>query len=91
MPFTPNRLTKLVRDDVAAADLAKRSSCHLLRHTCATLMVEGGADTRFIQQLLGHAELSITQIYTQVSIQQLKQVHSACHPAKLERNSKAGK
>ena len=51
-------------------------------------MLEGGADTRFIQQLLGHAELSTTQIYTQVSIQQLKQVHSATHPAKLERPAK---
>lgn len=84
-PFTPNRLTQLVREYIDAADLGKRGSCHLLRHTCATLMLEGGADTRFIQQLLGHAELSTTQIYTQVSIQQLKQVHSATHPAKLER------
>jgi integrase/recombinase XerD len=84
-PFTPNRLTQLVRELIDAADLGKRGSCHLLRHTCATLMLEGGADIRFIQQLLGHAELSTTQIYTQVSIQQLKQVHSATHPAKLER------
>jgi len=51
-------------------------------------MLEGEADIRFIQQLLGHAELSTTQIYTQVSIQQLKQVHSATHPAKLERPQK---
>lgn len=83
-PFTPNRLTQLVRDYIDAADLGKRGSCHLLRHTCATLMLEGGADIRFIQQLLGHAELSTTEIYTQVSIQQLKQVHTATHPAKIE-------
>ena len=83
-PFTPNRLTQLVRDYIDAAELGKRGSCHLFRHTCATLMLEGGADIRFIQQLLGHAELSTTQIYTQVSIQQLKQVHSATHPARLE-------
>jgi len=51
------------------------------------LMLEGGADIRFIQQLLGHAELSTTQIYTQVSIQQLKQVHSVTHPARLERSA----
>jgi integrase len=68
-----------------AAEIGKRGSCHLFRHTCATLMLEGGADIRFIQQLLGHAELSTTQIYTQVSIQQLKQVHSATHPARLEK------
>lgn len=84
-PFTPNRLPQLVRDYIDQADIGKRGSCHLLRHTCATLMLEGGADIRFIQQLLGHAELTTTQIYTQVSIQQLKQVHSATHPARLER------
>ena len=44
-----------------------RGSCHLLRHTCATLMLEGGADIRFIQQLLGHANLDTTAIYTQVT------------------------
>jgi integrase/recombinase XerD len=87
-PFTPNRLTQLVREYIDAADLGKRGSCHLLRHTCATLMLEGGADIRFIQQLLGHARLDTTQIYTQVSIQQLKQVHSLTHPAKLERSQK---
>ena len=47
----------------------------------ATLMLEGGADIRFIQQMLGHAELSTTEIYTHVSIRMLKQVHSATHPA----------
>ena len=84
--FTPNRLTQLVRDYINAAELGKSGSCHLLRHTCATLMLENGADIRFIQQLLGHAELTTTQIYTQVSIQKLKQVHSACHPsASLEK------
>lgn len=88
-PFTPNRLTQLVREHITAADLGKTGSCHLLRHTCATLMLEGGADTRFIQQLLGHAELSTTQIYTQVSIRQLKQVHTACHPARLEAPAKS--
>jgi len=78
-----------VREYIDAAELGKRGSCHLLRHTCATLMLENGADIRFIQQLLGHAELSTTQIYTQVSIQKLKQVHAATHPARLERNGEA--
>jgi len=81
--FTPDRLTQLVRGYVNAADLGKSGSCHLLRHTMATLMLENGADIRYIQAMLGHAELSTTQIYTQVSIRKLKEIHSATHPAKV--------
>ena len=84
LTFEPNRLTQLVRDTIDAAQIGKTGSCHLFRHTCATLMLEGGADIRFIQQLLGHAKLETTQIYTQVSIRMLKQVHTATHPARLE-------
>jgi integrase/recombinase XerD len=81
LSFTPNRLTQLVRDYIDLADIGKRGSCHLFRHTMATLMLEGGADIRFIQQMLGHAKLETTQIYTQVSIRQLKEIHDATHPA----------
>ena len=80
--FAANRMTQLVRNYVAAADTGKTGSCHLLRHTMATLMLEGGADIRFIQAMLGHAELSTTQIYTQVSIRMLKQIHTATHPGR---------
>ncbi len=80
-PFEAGRLTQLVRDYVDAAETGKRGSCHLFRHTMATLMLENGADVRFIQQQLGHAELSTTQIYTQVSIRMLKEVHTRTHPA----------
>ena len=80
------RLTQLVREYVLAADTGKSGSCHLFRHTCATLMLEGGADIRYIQEMLGHVELSTTQIYTQVSIRRLKTVHSLTHPsAKIEK------
>jgi len=48
-------------------------------------MLENGADIRFIQAMLGHAELSTTQIYTQVSIRKLKEIHSLTHPARLEK------
>jgi len=86
--FTPNRLTQMVREYVAAAAIGKTGACHLFRHMMATLMLEGGADIRFIQQMLGHAELSTTQIYTQVSIRKLKEIHTATHPgAKLERGA----
>jgi integrase/recombinase XerD len=82
----PNRLTQLVREYVAAADTGKKGACHLFRHTMATVMLENGADIRYIQEMLGHVELSTTQIYTQVSIRQLKAVHALTHPsAKLER------
>lgn len=84
--FSANGMTALVRGYVVAADLGKRGACHLFRHTMATLMLEGGADIRFIQQMLGHVKLETTQIYTQVSIRQLKEIHTATHPsAKLER------
>lgn len=45
-----------------------------------TLMLEGGADVRFIREMLGHAKLETTQIYTQVSIRKLKEIHAATHP-----------
>ena len=83
--FTPNRITQLVREYVDKAALGKRGSCHLFRHTMATLMLENGADIRFIQAMLGHAKLDTTQIYTQVSIRKLKAIHTATHPGRLAR------
>jgi site-specific recombinase XerC len=61
------------------------AACHLLRHACATHMLENGADIRFIQALLGHSDLSTTEGYTRVSILQLKAVHERTHPARLTR------
>jgi integrase/recombinase XerD len=86
--FSPNRLTQLVRGYVNAADTGKKGACHLFRHTMATVMLENGADIRYIQEMLGHVELSTTQIYTQVSIRKLQAVHALTHPtAKLERSA----
>lgn len=86
-PFSPNRLSIMVSQYVSAADIGKQGSCHLFRHSMATLMLENGADIRFIQQMLGHAQLETTQVYTRVSIRKLKDVHTATHPAKLSRGS----
>lgn len=80
-PFSLDHMTFTVRNHVAAAKLNKMGACHLFRHTMATLMLEGGADIRFIQEMLGHSKLSTTQMYTQVSIRMLKQIHTATHPA----------
>ena len=83
-PFSLDHLTTLVGHYVDAARIGKHGSCHLFRHTMATLMLEGGADIRFIQAMLGHADLRTTQIYTHVAIRQLQEVHRATHPANLE-------
>lgn len=79
-PFSLDRLTQLVREYVKTSGVAKEGACHLFRHTLATVMLEGGADIRYVQAMLGHAELSTTQIYAQVSIRALQAVHSATHP-----------
>jgi integrase len=81
--FQPNAMTTLVRHYVERSGVGKKGACHLFRHTMATLMLEGGADIRFIQAMLGHAELSTTEIYTQVSIRLLQSVHAATHPGRM--------
>lgn len=78
--FEKNRLGDLVRRYLDWAGIGLAGACHLLRHACATHMLENGADIRYIQALLGHADLRSTQIYTQVSILKLKEVHAATHP-----------
>ena len=80
-PFTPNHLSWLARQYVKSARIGKGGACHIFRHTMATLMLEGGADIRYIQAMLGHVRLDTTQIYTHVSIRMLKQVHTNTHPA----------
>ncbi len=83
-PITPKHLSALVTGYVERASVGKAGSCHLFRHTCATLMLEHGADIRHVQEQLGHACLQTTQVYTHVSIRRLKEVHAATHPgAKL--------
>ena len=84
-----NHVTDLVRGYVQAG-VGKPGGCHLFRHTAATLMLEGGADIRFIQAMLGHEKLTTTQIYTKVAIHKLKEVHERTHPgAKVGRNRTA--
>lgn len=80
-PFKGTQLGDRVRKLIVAAGIDKPGSCHIFRHTMATCMLDNGADIRFIQAMLGHADLNTTQIYTQVSIAKLKAVHALTHPA----------
>ncbi len=87
-PMHPDHLTSLGGKYRKAAGVEKRGSCHIFRHSAATLMLENGADVRLIQEMLGHSNLSTTSIYTRVSIRQLKEVHEATHPgAALEKKT----
>ena len=84
-PLSPNNLCSLVSRHVHASGLTHAGGCHLFRHAMATLMLENGADIRFIQAMLGHVKLTTTEIYTHISVKKLKEIHTATHPsAKLE-------
>ena len=90
-PASGNHSSEIVAQAFFKADIGKQGSCHLFRHTAATLMLKGGAEIRSIQQMLGHASLDTTQIYTRVSIHQLKAVHDATHPgARIKRRHAKG-
>jgi len=79
-PFVKNRLSGLVKGYLQAIGIEGYGSCHLFRHSMATLMLENGADLRFIQAMLGHADLNTTTIYTRVAIGKLKDVYARTHP-----------
>lgn len=71
---------KIVTAAGARAGLSARLSPHVLRHSCATHMLDHGADIRVVQELLGHASLSTTQVYTKVSPERLRAVYEQAHP-----------
>jgi integrase/recombinase XerC len=77
-------MQKMVHHYACASGIEKRVHPHTLRHTFATHMLDGGADLRVVQELLGHADLSSTQIYTHVTKQQARKVYLKSHPLASE-------
>jgi integrase/recombinase XerD len=80
--FRVGQLTEKVKDYFLACGIDKPGACHLFRHTMATGMLENGADLRYIQDMLGHADISTTTLYTRVSISALREVYERTHPGK---------
>ena len=80
-PMAANGIYIIVKTCARDAGIKKKVTAHGLRHTCATHMLKNGAPVRHLQELLGHASLESTQIYTHVTINDLKEVHAKYHPS----------
>jgi len=86
-PITRQRVWQVVND--ASAQSTRHASPHMLRHSCATHMVENGADLRTVQTILGHADISTTQVYTHLALDRLNRVYKQHHPRGKRRPEKA--
>ncbi len=80
----PTVLGRIIKKWAEIAGIGKRVTCHTFRHSCATHMLKGGADIRYVQKQLGHRSIRSTERYLKIEITDLKEVHGRCHP--LERD-----
>jgi site-specific recombinase XerD len=81
------RMQKIIKKYSSLCGLDKKVHPHVLRHTFATHMLDGGADLRVVQELLGHADLSSTQIYTHITKQQARKIYLTAHPLAREKDN----
>ena len=79
-PFTRQGCWKMIRGYIRSTGISRKVTPHTLRHSFATHLLAGGANLRSIQEMLGHADIATTQIYTHVTSDRLKETHLRCHP-----------
>ena len=78
--LTRMSIWNILQENTLRAGIAKKVSPHVLRHSCATHLLEGGADLRSVQEMLGHSDITTTQIYTNIDTIYLKEIHKEFHP-----------
>jgi integrase/recombinase XerD len=83
-PLTPVTLCRIVKEYAKKAGIEKNVTTHTFRHTCATHLLKGRADIRYVQKQLGHRSIQTTEKYLKIEITDLKEVHERCHPREQE-------